>query len=160
MIATLVALGTLLAGLAYAVPPELSVCEVASAGGKLDGKMVRVSGVWRKAFPAATIFEELVDDRCPETEIHVVATDASLPYAPPSGYKPDLASIRKADRIARKALADKKDLRVTMVGVLYVQKKDDYVPGKPLSKDLTVPPHHKWYPLVLLIRAIPDVKER
>ncbi len=155
-----IVLGTLLGSLAYAADPPLSVCELARVGEQFDGKTIRIKGVWRKAFAESKIFEELVDDRCSNVEIHVVATDASLPHPPPPGYKLDLRSTRKADRIAQRALATGRDLSATIVGVLYAQKKDDYVPAKPLSTKLTIPPHHKWYPFVLLIQAVPEVKER
>ena len=106
------------------------------------------------------LFDQLVDTKCPGVEIHVVSTAASLPHPPPVGYKLDVKSARIAQRVAEKALANGRDLSATILGVLYVQKKEDYIPARPLNDDVTLPPHHKWYPFVLLLEAIPDIKER
>jgi hypothetical protein len=149
-----------IASLAAAPERALSVCEAARVSDQLDGKMVRISGVLRKAHPALDLFDELVGTKCPGVEIHVVATVGSLPVPPPAGYKLDEKSTRMAQRVAEKALADGRDLSATIVGVLYVQKKQDYVPARPLNKDVMVPPHHKWYPLVLLIESVPHIQER
>jgi hypothetical protein len=62
--------------------------------------------------------------------------------------------------VAEKALDDGRDLFATIVGIWYVQKKEDYVPARPLNKDVMIPPHHQWYPFVLLIEAVPEIKER
>ena len=126
----------------------------------MNGKTVSVKGVWRQAFPTADIFDELVDDTCPEVVIRVVATAFSSASPPPAGHRLNMASARHAQRIAEKALADHRNLFATIVGVLYVQKKDDFVPARPLNQEVTIPPPHKWYPLVLLIESIPEVKER
>ena len=47
----------------------------------------------------------------------------------------------------------------TIVGVLYVQRKEDYIPERPLNRDVMIPPHHKWYPLILLVESVVDIKE-
>ncbi len=141
-------------------PRALSVCEAAKTGDHLDGETVRIKGVWRQAFPQLGLFDELTDSACAGVEIRVVANAESAGHIPPADYKLDAKSTRIAQRIARKALADRRDLSATMVGVLYVQKKEDYIPARPLNKAATVSPHHKWYPMVLLIESVPEVKER
>lgn len=157
---TVVTVATILAGLASAAPAALSVCEVARAGEQLDGKTVRIRGVLREAFPGAKLFDELADEGCPEITIHVVTTDVSLPHPPPPGYKLDMRSAEHAQRVAEKALASGHHLSATILGVLYAQKPEDYVAAKPLNKKVTIPPHHKWYPFVLLIEAVPEIKEQ
>ena len=157
---TATALAVLLASLASGSQVSLSVCEAARIGERLDGKTVRIKGVWREAFSGEGLFDELVDDECPEIAIRVVATDVSVGRPAPPGYKLDHRSIRRAQRVAEKALADGRNLSATIEGVLYVQKKEDYVPTRPLNNDVIIAPHHKWYPLVLLIQAVPDVRER
>jgi len=154
------ALAVIFGSLALATPPTMSVCETARVAGQVDGKTVRIKGVWRQAFSGDGIFDELVDDKCPEVVIHVVATESSLPTPPPAGYTVDVASARHAKRVAEKALADGRNLSATIVGVLYVQKKEDYVPARPLNREVTIPAPHKWYPLTLLIESVPDLKER
>lgn len=150
----------LLASRALAAPGSLSVCQAVQARDQLDGKIVRIRGVWREAFPDSGLFDELIDGRCPGAEILVVTTVASLPHPPPAGYRIDMKSAIRAQRVAEKALVDGRDLSATIIGVLYLQKKEDYVPARPLSVGVAVPPHHKWYPLVLLVESVPDVKER
>ena len=150
----------LFGSLATSSSRTLTVCQAARFGTQLDGKTVLVKGVWLEAFPGAGLFEELVDDKCPEIRVHVVSTPASLPYPPPIGYKQDAKSTEHAQRVAEKALNDGRDLVATIVGIWYVQKKEDYVPARPLNKDVTIPPHHKCYPFVLLIQAVPEIKER
>ena len=135
---------------ALGAPRTISVCEANRAGDQLDGTTVRITGVLRQAHPALQLFDELVDANCPEVEIHVVANIGSFPVAPPAGYKLDRRSARIAQRVAEKALADGRDLSVTIVGVRHVQTKNDS----------TIPPHHKWYPLLLLIESVPEIKER
>lgn len=110
--------------LAAAPPSIFSVCEAARAEDRLDGKTVRISGVWRQSNPALEIFDELVDTTCPEVGIHVVATVASLPHPPPPvGYKLDAKSTQIAQHVAEKALADGRDLSATIVGVLSYRRK-------------------------------------
>ena len=156
-----VLLTTLLASIACASTRTITVCEADRISQKLDGRTARIRGVWRRSFPKAEILDELVDERCPTVEIHVVTSEASLPHPrAPQGYKLDKRSAGRAQRVAEKAIADGRELSVTIVGVLYVQKKEDYVPARPLNKDVMIPPHHKWSRLVLLIQAIPEVNER
>lgn len=154
-------MATLLASSAFAAEPSLSVCDVARMGERLDGKVIRITGVWRVNYPGEDQFEKIVDDHCPEIEIRVVATEASLPHPPPpKGYKLDRSSALRAERVARKALDNGHDLFATIVGFLYMQREEDYVPARPLRNGVIVPPRHKWYPFVLLIQTIPKVKER
>lgn len=156
----IVGLAALLTRPAIGAPAHaLSVCETVR-GKDLDGKIVRIKGVWQESFAGAGVFDELIDGKCPEVIIHVVASNGSLPHPPPQEYRLDVVSVRQAQHVAERALADGRDLSVTIVGVLYVQKREDYVPARPLSKDVMVPPHHKWYPFILLIQSIPNVQER
>ena len=57
-------------------------------------------------------------------------------------------------------LVDHRNVSATIIGVLYVQKKEDYVPARSSTNGVTVPPPHKWYPLVLLVEAVPKINER
>jgi hypothetical protein len=107
------------------------------------------------------LFDELVDKACPEIEIHTVFTPTSLPHPPPpSKYKLDVRSAQNAQRVTEKALADGRVVSATIAGVLYLEKKEDYVPSHSLENGAIVPPPHKWYPLVLLIEAVRDIRER
>lgn len=143
-----------------AVPSTMSVCAALRTGAKLDGKTVRVAGVWRTS-SGTGLFDELVDDTCPELGIiHVVFTGDGLQYPPPQNYKLDVGSAKRAQRIAAKALANHRDVAATIEGVLYVQRKEDYVPARPLTSGVMIPPAHKWYPLVLLVEAVPEIRER
>ena len=108
------------ASLALGPPRTIAVCEANRAGNQLDGMTVRIRGVWRQAYPALRLFDELVDASCPEVEIHVVANIGSFPVTPPVGYKLDRKSAQIAQRVAQKALADGRDLSATIVGVLHV----------------------------------------
>lgn len=156
---TPIILAVLLSTLGSAAPRALSVCETTRVGEQFEGKSVRISGTWRKAFPGSETFDELTDDKCPGVQIQVVAAVGSLPHAPPSSYKLDPTSVRRAQNVATKALVDGHDLSVTIVGVLYAQKREDYVPAQPLSNKVTIVPHHKWYPFILLIESIPEIRE-
>lgn len=143
-----------------AAPRAMSVCEVARIGGKLDGKAVRIMGVWRSR-SGVGLFDELVDNTCPGIEIHVVFTPVSLPHPPPpTGYKLDVRSAGKARRLTEKALADGREVSATIAGLLYVEKKEDYVPARSSENGVIAPPLHKWYPLVLLLEAVPEIRER
>jgi hypothetical protein len=158
-----VGLGLLCAILAAAPPDTISVCEAARYGDQLDGRIVRVRGVWRQAFPQLAIFDifdEIVDAECPEIEVQVVSNGTSLPRPPPGDYKVDLRSVRKARRVAEKASANGRNVFATIVGVMYVVKKEDYVTARPLGTGIIIPPHHKWYPLVLLVESVPRIQEQ
>ena len=145
--------------LASAAPSTISVCQAAHVADQLNGKTVRISGIWQRSFPKSQLFDELVDAKCPDVQIRVVTTSASLAQPPPANYKLDLKSAQHARDLAEKTLTDGRDLDVIIVGILYVQKEEDYVAAKPLNKDVTIPPHHKWYPLVLLVQSVPYIKE-
>ena len=150
----------LFATVGAAVPPTISVCAAVSASEKLDGKTVRVAGV-RRTSSGTGLFDELVDETCPELGIiHVVFTVDALQHAPRKNYKLNVGSAKRAQRIAAKALADHRGVFATIEGVLYVQKEEDYVPARPLTNGVMIPPPHKSYPLVLLVEAVPDVRER
>ena len=152
-------LAAILVSSGAAVPRVLSVCEAARVGEGLDGKTVRIMGDWR-SHSGSGLFDELLDNSCPGVEIHVVFTPSSLPHPPPAEYKLDVKSARNARRVAEKAVADGRDVSAMIVGLLYVQKERDYVQARPSGKGVTIPPHHKWYPLVLLVEAVPEIKER
>lgn len=153
-------IAVLFATLAPAASPDLSVCDAVRLGDKLEGKTVRIKGVWR-SLTGTGLFDELIDNSCPGIEIHVVFTVASLPHPPPpTGYKLNVKSARNAERVAEKALADGRDVSATILGVVYAQRREDYVPARQLENGVIIPPHHKWCPLVLLVRAVPEIKER
>ncbi len=155
-----IVLALLFTTLAHAGPPTLSVCEAARVGEKLDGKTVQIVGVWRSR-SGVGLFDELVDDTCPGIEIHTVFTPSSLPHPPPPRrYKLDVRSAREAQHVTEKALADGRGVSATIAGLLYVARKEDYVPARPLGSGVAVPPPHKWYPLVLLVEAVPQIRER
>jgi hypothetical protein len=131
-----------------------------SAGEKLDGQTIRVAGLWRSS-TGVGLFDELVDNKCSELgAIHVVFTGNGLQRPPPKGYTLDVRSARHAQSVTDKALADGRDVSATIKGVLYVQKRQDYVPAHRLPDGRTIPPPHKWYPLVMLVEAIPEITER
>lgn len=155
-----IGLALLLGSAASGASATISVCGAARAGDELDGRTVRIRGTWREAFPGARLFDELVDPEWPGVEFHVVSSPVSLPYPPPTDYKLDAGSMRRAERVLERAVAGGGNVSATMVGVLYVTKKEDYVPARPLNSSVTIPPHHKWYPLVLLIRSISRLHEQ
>jgi hypothetical protein len=129
--------------------PTLSVCTAASSAQHLDGKIVRVRGVLKQASPSAAFFDELFDDSCSEIKIHVISADSSFLAHAPKGYKPDPQSVERVQHLAAEAAVKGRDLTATVQGVFSVQKKEDYVQQR-----------HKWYPLVLVIQGLSDVKER
>ena len=154
-------LGALWAADAPAASPDLSVCDAVRRGDELDGKTVRIKGVWREASSGAGLFDELVDESCPGIEIHVVVSaEGFSSHPPPRGYKLDVKTARNAQHVAEKALADGRDLSATILGVVYEQKREHYIPARQLENGVILPPHHKWYPLVLLVKAVPEIKER
>lgn len=140
------------------VPATISVCQVGSAGEKLNGTTVQVTGIWR-SLSGSGLFDELVDDSCPGSEIHVVFSVGSLPSPPPPTYRINTKSVGHAERLTQKALADRRRVFATIVGIIYVQRETDYVPSHPLGNGTTVPPRHKWYPFTLLIQSVPTVRE-
>jgi hypothetical protein len=137
-----------------------STCELARAGVQLNKKRVKIEGIWREPFPHAEIFEELVDPMCPDIQIRVVFAPAAVGQAPPADYVLDSKSAQRAQLVAEKALLNNRDLEVTISGILFVQSKDEYVGVRPLNKDVSIAPPHKWYPFVLLVESIPTVRER
>ena len=145
--------------LASAAPPDLSVCQAVQVADQFNGHTVRISGVWRRSFPKSQFFDELADSKCPDVQIRVTTTSAALAQPPPPNYKLDLKSAQQAQGVAEKALKDGTDLDAIIVGILYVQKEKDYVAERPLDKNVTIPPHHKWYPLILLVESVPFVRE-
>ena len=128
----------------------MSVCDVAQSGKSLDGKLIRVTGVLRDAYSRVrnSYFDELVDDKCKDIEIHVGSADAAFLANVPRSYKPDVKSIQRAEAVAERAAAHGRKLSATVEGVLFVQEKD-----------VSSAPRHKGYPFVLIIQAIRNVKE-
>ena len=145
---TLIVLAALPVGFAEKPAQILTVCDVAHSGDQLDGKVVQVKGMLRSR-TANPYFDELVDENCKDVQVHVVSADASFLANAPAAFKPDLRSIRRAAQVADKAAADGRELYGTVVGLMYVQKKDGSTPTR-----------HKWYPFIIVVQAIRDVKER
>jgi hypothetical protein len=135
-----------------------SVCDVARLGRDLDRKTITVRGVWRPAAPESRIFDELADSQCHRIEVLVVTYNRSLPSPPPPGFKLDSGSVRRALRIAEKTFANKREVSATIVGFLYAQEEQANSGYRTLPNGVIVPPHHQWYPLILLIQSIRDVK--
>jgi hypothetical protein len=136
----------------WAAPPKqvLTVCDVVRSGERLNGNIIRVAGILRDAYSQSEdpYFDVLVDDNCKGVEIHVVSADSAFLANAPPDYRPDMRSVRRAERVVKKAATDGRELSATVEGVLYVQEKDD-----------SPRPRHKWYPFIIVIQAVRDVKE-
>jgi len=145
----------LLAAVASEEPREVNICDVMRLAGQLDGKVIRVRGLLRNSeTPEEPSFDEFVPEGCSDaqgsqTVIHIVSPDVHFLSKPPRGYKPDMNSVRTAERIFRKAAADRKPVSATVEGVFQV-----------LIRDGSAHPLHKQYAASIVVQALRGAKER
>lgn len=142
----------------------LSICSVIREAGRFEGRVVAIRGILQDSSAGAedVRFDELVADNCPgwdgeQIRIQVVSPDAHFLANPPRGYRPNMASIRRAERFYEKLLRDRGTTRriwATVEGVLYLPKQD------PLAVGSAGKPSHREYTAYLVVQAIRELSAR
>lgn len=141
----------------------ISICDLFRDLPRLEGRIVKVRGLFEVTSPKRgnEYFDELVPENCglsdqQEIRIKISSPDVHFLQSPPPGYKPDMASIRRADREVEKRLNQGKTIKRlvgTVEGVVY-SSEGDTRPQDSLQK----PQPHKRYPAYIIIQAIRDVR--
>ncbi|MGJ5817136.1 hypothetical protein [Paludibaculum fermentans] len=159
--------GLLLAGVLVAFAPHfeakgekrkvVTVCQLLAAAEELDGRIVSVRGILKTSSDeaGAPYFDQLTGGACAgravaDRTLQVVSPDAHFLAKPPSGYKPDEGSFRRAGRLLDKMLAAGQPVGgfdATVEGIFYRGRSQPRLPVR-----------HRQYPGYVVIQAIRNVK--
>lgn len=164
---TAVALALAWAGTLWAEArrPPTTVCVVVRDVERLDGRIVVVRGILQDtdASSSEPYFDELVGEDCTGSDgerprVKVVSPDWHFLAKPPTGYRPDIASIRRADRFIAKLSRQGRPPRkiwATVEGVIYFLKPESATGSSTGAK-----PSHKRYVAYIVVQAIRDLSEK
>ena len=136
-------------------PQEVSICDLRRVAEKVEGKVIRVRGLLRNSETRKNPFyDELVPQTCKEPDdrrlvFHVVSPDVHDLANPPSGYEPDMESVRQAERIFRIAARNDRTVSAVIEGVY-----------RSTSEEKAQSSRHKQYSGVIIVQAIRDAKVR
>jgi hypothetical protein len=150
----MVAIWILIGMTAAAVPSRVTPCDVIQHLEKFDGRLVSVYGELKSTLGGPDhYFDELIA-LCPPSDrvvsMKLIPPDAHFLADPPKGYRPDVASIERAEAVLEMAPASSRVFG-TVTGFLLRGRADDSIGG-------TGPkPHHESAVVYLVISGISRV---
>jgi len=135
-------------------PRDVKICDLRRLASQLEGKIVRIQGSLRNSNTHEDpYFNELVGEDCRVAEggqitIRIISPDGHFLANPPHGYHPDLDSVRRAESVLKKAIAEHRSVSATVEGAFYAERQiSGFTP-------------HKQYPANIVIQRLRDVKLR